>query len=571
MKFKNKIIFLSVIVLFFGIVFQVEASPLNETPRFYIDPDYDISGRTELIARLVKDTPKLYFYIDNTWWTARTSLRQDEILNNLTSLSREFETKIYPDLTSAFGSEWKPGVDGDERITVLIHPMKKDAGGYFRNADEYLKIRIPESNEREMVYLNSEYIDTPKTKVFLAHEFLHLITFNQKEKEHGVTEETWLNEARAEYTSTFLGYDDPYEGSNLQDRVKIFLEEPSDSVTEWQNKKTDYGSIDLFTQYLVDHYGVGILIDSLKSKEIGIASINYALKKNGFKKDFSQIFTDWTITVLVNDCNLSRDYCYLNKNLKEFTITPSINFLPLTGRSTLSVTNITKNWSGNWQKFIGGKGILELEFSSLTGLNFKVPYIVQNKEGEYKISFLSLDENQKGKIQIPDFSTENLSLIILPSLQTKISGFDGVEPTYPFTFTVSILERTPEEEAELIQKLLQRIEELKAQIAKVQAEIDAILASRGQRTTCGKFEENLYYRMINNFQVKCLQEFLKNQGPEIYPEGLVTGNFLNLTQAAVIRFQEKYADEILKPLDLEEGTGFFGLKTRAKANQILGY
>jgi len=75
----------------------------------------------------------------------------------------------------------------------------------------------------------------------------------------------------------------------------------------------------------------------------------------------------------------------------------------------------------------------------------------------------------------------------------------------------------------------------------------------------------------SNPEVRCLQEFLKNQGAEIYPEGLVTGNFLSLTKAAVIRFQEKYASEILTPLGLERGTGFVGEMTRAKINEILGY
>jgi len=32
---------------------------------------------------------------------------------------------------------------------------------------------------------------------------------------------------------------------------------------------------------------------------------------------------------------------------------------------------------------------------------------------------------------------------------------------------------------------------------------------------------------------------LKNQGIDVYPEGLVTGDFLTLTQAAVIRFRKK--------------------------------
>lgn len=83
------------------------------------------------------------------------------------------------------------------------------------------------------------------------------------------------------------------------------------------------------------------------------------------------------------------------------------------------------------------------------------------------------------------------------------------------------------------------------------------------------FTKNLFYGQKND-DVKYLQAFLKTQGIEIYPEGLVTGYFGPLTKAAAIRLQEKYADEVLAPWDLTEGTGFVGKTTRAKINEILG-
>ena len=75
--------------------------------------------------------------------------------------------------------------------------------------------------------------------------------------------------------------------------------------------------------------------------------------------------------------------------------------------------------------------------------------------------------------------------------------------------------------------------------------------------------------MSNNSDVKCLQEFLKNQETNIYPEGLITGNFGSLTKNAVIKFQEKYASDILTPVGLQKGTGYVGIQTRIKINNIL--
>jgi peptidoglycan hydrolase-like protein with peptidoglycan-binding domain len=566
MSKKLKTLFL-IAILFWPIFIFAES--IDEEKVFNVDSFYDWRERKEINSVLAKTTSKFYFYVDKEWWAKLSYFERENLYKVFSKLNEEFERKIYPTLTSNFGKEPDPGIDNDSRLTILIHPMSEDYGGYISTGDLYPKIIYPKSNEREMIYLNSSYIgDFEKMKGFLAHEFLHLIGANQKDLLRNVTEETWLNEARAEYAFTLLDYDKNFEGSNLERRVKDILKGKNDSLTEWLNKKEDYAVVNLFVQYLVDHYGLKILADSLKSSYVGIPSLNYALKKNGYSKDFSQIFTDWLITLFLNDCQISSDYCYLNENLKNLKISPAIFYLPPSPESILTVYTNTKEWAGNWQKIIGGKGKLVFKFEGKKNMVFKIPYLLCDYRNSCQIKFLELNKEGKGELEIEDFGSNYDYLVVIPSIQTKMSGFNGNEETYSFSWTVSIYEKKPEEKAE-IEKLLAQIEELKRKIAEYQEKIQNLLAQKKEK--CTLFAKDLYFGMTNSFEVRCLQEFLKNQGPEIYPEGLVTGNFLSLTQAAVIRFQEKYASEILHPLNLQKGTGYVGPATRAKINQLLGF
>jgi len=68
-------------------------------------------------------------------------------------------------------------------------------------------------------------------------------------------------------------------------------------------------------------------------------------------------------------------------------------------------------------------------------------------------------------------------------------------------------------------------------------------------------------------EVRKLQECLAKD-KTVYPEGEVTSYFGPKTKRAVIRFQEKYAKDILEPWGFAEGTGIVSRTTRAKLNEI---
>jgi hypothetical protein len=533
---------------------------------FFVDPQYNIQRMGEVSATQRQISEKAYFYVSDQWWSELTEEDQRKADHYLDSLAREFDDNIYPVLTTNYGEEWNPGIDKDDRITILLYPMKEGVGGYFRFVDEYPRLYNPRSNVREMIYVNVDFLMGHYIKSLVAHEFTHLITFNQKEKLRGISEETWLNEARAEYASTLTGYDKIYEGSNLQKRTKIFLHNSSDSIVGWTDKVEDYGGLNLFTQYLTEHYGKEILIDSLQSGASGIASINQALIKNGFKEDFAQIFTDWGIAVYINDCSLDTKYCYLNQALKDLHVIPETNFLPLRKKSQLSADGEIGNWSLKWIRFIGGEGDLRIEFIGSSENLFNIPYVIKDREGEWEIKFLSLDEYQKGELLIPGFGSEKYSVTILPSIQSKVSGFNGQENKYPFSWEATADPRL--EQMRMIEELRKRIRLLEEEIVILKGKIITVLIEQ-EGIEIESFGENLYLGIKDSDQVRALQIFLKVEGGDIFPNGLITGNFSDLTQQAVSRFQEKYAKEILEPLNLSKGTGYFGPQTRKEVNRLL--
>lgn len=69
-------------------------------------------------------------------------------------------------------------------------------------------------------------------------------------------------------------------------------------------------------------------------------------------------------------------------------------------------------------------------------------------------------------------------------------------------------------------------------------------------------------------EVKLLQQCLAIEVPDVFGADRDTGTFGKETEAAVIKFQEKYTKDILEPSGLKEGTGEVSKNTRAKLNEV---
>ena len=158
--------------------------------------------------------------------------------------------------------------------------------------------------------------------------------------------------------------------------------------------------------------------------------------------------------------------------------------------------------------------------------------------------------------------------VLLRYMNTKLCGVVSVLLFVLFIpFTTFAVSPQVTSNTTTIAELMQQIAVLQVQIEELKAD----LANTKQELAVVKEEIRItktLRRGMEDEEVKKLQEFLSTM-PDVYPEGLITGYFGFLTEKAVKKFQEKNASDVLKPLGLSKGTGFVGMKTMEKMNDVL--
>lgn len=116
--------------------------------------------------------------------------------------------------------------------------------------------------------------------------------------------------------------------------------------------------------------------------------------------------------------------------------------------------------------------------------------------------------------------------------------------------------------------------ELKAQISSIQAQIAQLqgqLQSQSATSTwCHTFNTNLAMG-DDNSETSYLRYALSRENLINMLSNIDENNYFDSeVNSAVIKFQEKYASEVLYPSGLKKGTGFVGSATRSKLNKLYG-
>ena len=254
----------------------------------------DTAGSFQVDTTLRYVTPHLYFWIEDG-----VSYSESE----LQALAEEFENKIYPTDREFFGSEWRPGIDGDEHLYILfVENLGFSLAGYFSSADEVHPLAHEYSNAHEMFFLNADNVDLGEEFTYgvLAHEFQHMIHWYRDRNE-----ETWMNEGFSELAAFLNGYD--VGGFDF-----TYTSDPDLQLNTWPGGDEDttphYGAAFLFLTYFLDRYGeeatkalVADPQNGFSSIDLVLADLNETDPNRGGVPVADDVFQDWTIASYLQD------------------------------------------------------------------------------------------------------------------------------------------------------------------------------------------------------------------------------------------------------------------------------
>jgi len=228
-------------------------------------------------------------------------------MQNLEKSARLYEERIRPRIVQVFGEELIPGVDNDTRLTILHAPLSGLAG-YFSSTDEYPTQVHPSSNQREIIYIDTSFLELNTREYLgtLAHEFTHAVHFRADR-----TEDTWVNEGLAEMGRELAGYRSSFRSSYLsstQASLVLWSDNPSSNMP-------NYGGASLFMEYLAQQYGLDSLRLLMNEGADSIQGVQAYLEAVEAQRDFRQVFADWIVANYLDDPD-DTAYGYVDQNIQ---------------------------------------------------------------------------------------------------------------------------------------------------------------------------------------------------------------------------------------------------------------
>jgi len=296
---------------------------VGDTQDLWVITQFDAVAPKEVRVRadVVEVGAHCYVVVDQAATTRAAS--RERLRTRAREIARTFDATVYPTNTRLFGSEPSPGVDGDPRVFILLTPAVGDYGrdttlGYFSQRDAFPADARADgptarSNARELLYVSSQIVlegDPEDYMGTIAHEFQHMINFNQKVLvgKNRISDDLWVDEGMSMYAIEACGYGLMAGGEVLANHVRQFQAEPEAySLSDWEGNPEGigYGPVYLLTVYLADRFGEDFIKEVVTSKGLGAANLQALLAARG--TSLTAVLHDWALANLLDGAEQATD------------------------------------------------------------------------------------------------------------------------------------------------------------------------------------------------------------------------------------------------------------------------
>lgn len=366
----------------------------------------------------------------------------------LNKVARMFDEKIYPQTTATFGSEWKPGIDGDPKITLFLVSGMDGCDGFFYPGDEYTTEKYPTSNEREMLYLSISRMKDMDDFMghLVAHELQHMIHWR-----NDANETFWVEEGLSEYAATLFG--------KVPWTSEQFFQYPDRNLIDWEDTREaeNYGHVFLFTDFMLNRPGISettrqkLVRDIVKNKSAGVLGVMESLRRVTPKILFDDIFRDFCAATFISQ-SFKGPHSFsfsplVTKGLAGYKINqvpPRRTFKNLNGSARGKVSM----WSAAAYEFAttGRSAALNLSFQGATSKtkfgnnNFMLglAMVDSTKKVPPQVMWLRGPANKTNhQVTLPAGNYDKILLMILNRGPNRHKEADGRSPKVDFEFSLS--------------------------------------------------------------------------------------------------------------------------------------
>jgi hypothetical protein len=386
---------------------------------------WDLSGFP--VANLKRATVRgmgdhCYVVVDDEQWNVTMDQADvDRVVSHFDAQSvGQFPDQGIWDLdTSNFGAP-PNNLDGLDRIFLFFYRFNVASDGFFWIYDQYPDGSLDfASNECDVIYMATD-TGTPASDYMLAvtaHEFQHMIHFNQDEDEV-----TWVDEGLAELAMWLFGHPDTISAFNTQ---------PDNSLLTWNSQWADYIKTYLWTLYIYEQYGGQPMIwDVVHNPANSLAGYQAALASQGHLETTSDVFRDWSAANFLDDTTVADGrYGYAGEDLPNFNAFRTHTTFPASG------TGNVQAHAADYLRLQNFTGAPVIQFNGVDTRPFRLTLIARDATLPTLVQQFPLNATQDGTVEFTDAAGYDEVILAIANVSPTSTG--------TYSYTVEDMVMTP--------------------------------------------------------------------------------------------------------------------------------